>query len=403
LKLPLGVFAHPVFRAVFLASLVSNVGTFVQDVGEAWMMVRLGGSPLQIALVSATTWAPSLLVALPAGALADRLDRRIILAATQAWMALTSLGLAIATARGLVTPTVLLIATTSLGVGSALALPAWSTLVPELVPRRELADAVAVQSMSWNFARAVGPALGGVVVAQLGPAFAFALNAASFAGLIAVVARSPKIEREAGTLAMGPAIAAGIRCVIDTRDLRVTVATTALFGLVASPLMALMPALVARVLGGGSLAFGVLLGSFGAGAIVGALSIRAAREALRPRTLVPVCAAITACATLGQGLAPSLGWAVAATFPAGIAWLILLSTQNALVQTVSPEGLRGRVKSVDNLLFVGLFAIGGATSGALANVLGVRAVLVGSAALMLVVVAIARAASLPDLPAGEAP
>jgi MFS family permease len=200
---------------------------------------------------------------------------------------------------------------------------------------------------------------------------------------------------------MMQAIAEGVRCVWGMRDLRVTVAITALYGFVASPLMALMPALVALVLGGSSLAFGVLLGSFGAGAIAGALSIRAARDAFKPRTLVPLCALVTGAGTLGQSLAPSLGWAVVATFPAGVSWLVLLSTQNALLQTVSPDGLRGRVKSVDNLLFVGLYAIGAAAAGALANRFGVRAVLGGSAASMLLVATIARAASLPELPVDE--
>src|SRR3954462_2342512 len=177
------------FRWLWIASLASNVGTWMQNVGAAWLMTDLAASPLMLALVQAATNLPFFVLAVPAGALVDIVDRRRLLLVAQGWMLLVAVALAAVTYAGWMTPWVLLAMTFLLGLGSALNAPAWQATPPELVPREEVPAAVALGGVSMNVARAVGPALGGLVVAAAGPAAAFLLNALSFLGVLFVVAR----------------------------------------------------------------------------------------------------------------------------------------------------------------------------------------------------------------------
>ena len=178
---------HPVFRILWIATIVANVGTWVHDVAATWLMTSLAPSPLMVALVQTAGTLPVLMLALPAGVLADVLDRRHVLLSAQVWMTVVAFVLGAVTFVGATTPLVLLVLTFLLGIGTALTAPAWQSIVPELVPKAELGAAVTLNSAGINVARAVGPALGGLVVAGLGPATAFALNGVSFAGVIAVL------------------------------------------------------------------------------------------------------------------------------------------------------------------------------------------------------------------------
>jgi MFS family permease len=373
------VLTLPLYRSLFLAAVFSNVGTFIQDVGEAWLMVGLGGSPLQIALVSATTWMPSIVFTLPAGALADQLDRRMLIAASQLWMIVTCAALAVATWAGVVTPFSLLVATTCLGIGAAMSGPAWTTLLPDLVPLENLGDAIALQSLNWNIARSIGPALGGLIVARFGPAAAFALNAVSFVGVIHVLFRAPKKPPSASPEPMVSSMRAGVRHVTDSRDLRALMGSIAFYGFFAAPFLALLPAFVARELHEESRTFGLLLGAFGLGALSGAVVLRRARRRFPARVLVPGLMTMSGIGLLGLSFAPTVAWAALSTVPAGAAWLMILSTENTLVQLVTPAAFRGRVKAVDNLLFLGAFSIGSMLAGVLANRFGVRPVITGGA------------------------
>ena len=182
---------QPVFRALWIASVVSNVGTWMQNVGAAWLMTLLTPSPMVVALVQAATSLPVFLVALPAGALADVVDRRRLLLLTQGWMLLAAAALGVATLLGAITPMILLGLTFALGLGAAMNGPAWQAIVPELVPPAELQEAVALNGAGFNVARAVGPALGGVIVAAAGPGAVFLLNAASF--VVVPIMGSPPI------------------------------------------------------------------------------------------------------------------------------------------------------------------------------------------------------------------
>ncbi|HEX6203662.1 MAG TPA: MFS transporter, partial [Thermoanaerobaculia bacterium] len=181
--------ALPLFRSLWLATLASNLGTWLQNVGAAWLMTELTTSPVLVALVQAATSLPMFLLALPAGALADVYDRRRLLLLAQGWMLVVAALLAALTLAGTMTPWLLLAATFALGLGAAVNQPAWQAIIPELVPREELAPAVALGSVGFNLARAAGPALGGAIVATAGPGANFLLNALSFLGVIVVLFR----------------------------------------------------------------------------------------------------------------------------------------------------------------------------------------------------------------------
>src|ERR671939_383010 len=210
------------FRALWLAAVASNVGTWMHNVGGEWLMTTLAPTPLMVALMQTAENAPTFLLALPAGALADIVDRRRLLLFTQSWMLVAAVALAAATLSGLTTPTLLLGLTFALGLGAAMNAPAWQAIVPELVPRAELPAAVALNSVAFNIARAVGPALGGLVVAALGPWAVFLLNSLSFVGVILVLYRWRReaVESIAPTERVLGAMRAGLRYARHAPELR---------------------------------------------------------------------------------------------------------------------------------------------------------------------------------------
>src|SRR5215510_2066000 len=178
-----------VFRALWIATIASNLGTWMQDLVESWLMVSLTQSPILVALVETAGSLPVVLLALPAGAFADLIDRRKLLLVTQIWMLVAAAVMGALTFAGIMTPSLLLLLTFSLGVGSAMNSPAWQAIVPELVPRRELSQAMTLSSVAFNVSRAVGPAVGGLIVAAASPGGVFLLNAVSFLGVIVVIYR----------------------------------------------------------------------------------------------------------------------------------------------------------------------------------------------------------------------
>jgi MFS family permease len=393
---------QPVFRALWIASLVSNLGTWVQNVGAGWLMTGLTPSPLMAALVQAATTLPFFLLALPAGALADVIDRRRLLLAAQGWMLLAAAALAAVTAVGAVTPWLLLALTFALGLGFALNAPAWQAVVPELVPRAEVPAAVALNGVSVNASRAVGPALGGVLVAAAGPGAAFLLNALSFVAVLWVLFRW---DRPAAASALPAerlvgAMRAGVRFVRYTPAFRAVLVRAAAFVSGAAGLWALLPALARESAAWGPAGYGVMLGSLGAGAVLGTLLL----PAVRRRTSVDVIAAggtlLFAAPAAGAALVSAPWVRCLLLFPAGAAWLAVLTTLNSSAQSLLPAWVRARALSVYLLVFFGGMAAGSALWGAIAGPLGVSLALVASAGWMVV----GLAASLRfRLPAGPPP
>ncbi|HUK24027.1 MAG TPA: MFS transporter [Terriglobales bacterium] len=376
---PLG---EPLFRSLWIASVISYIGTWMQNVGAGWLMTQLTLSPLMISLVQAATTLPVFLVILPAGALADMVDRRRFLLITQGWMVLASAALGLLTLLHYVTPWVLLTFTFLLGLGAVMNDPAWQAITPDLVSERQHAPAVALNSVGYNVARAVGPAIGGAVIAVAGSGSAFLLNAASFFGVIFFLWhwKRPHLEHlEAGRVS--DAIKTGLRHARSTPLVRAVLVRTGAFSLAASSLLALLP-LLARP--HGATGYGLLLGAFGLGALAGAAILPRLRLRLSVDGLVVFAILIYALMTFAAGRVLAFPWLCLILFASGAAWIGILACLNVAAQTMSPPRLRARALSVYLLVLQGGMALGSAAWGALAVKVGVPTALFWSAVALAV-------------------
>ena len=377
--------ADSLFRALWLAAVASNIGTWMHNVGADWLMTTLAPSPLMVALTQTAENAPLFLLALPAGALADIVDRRRLLLYTQAWMLLAAVSLATLTFLGLTTPWLLLILIFALGLGAALNAPAWQAIIPELVPRSELPAAVALNSVAFNIARAVGPALGGIMVAAIGSWAVFLLNSLSFVGVIFVIYRWKRepVESVAPTERIIGAMRAGVRYVRHDPELRAVFVRTGVYVSCASALWAMMPIVARKQLGLGAFAYGVLLGGLGAGAIVAAFFLPAMRRRFSVNVLVVSGTIVFAAAIICLATVRIFSLLFVAMIGAGLAWMSLMSSFNVIVQTIVPRWVRARVLAIYMLVFFGGMAIGSAFWGAVATRVGVSEALLFASAAMI--------------------
>jgi MFS family permease len=374
--------ARPVFRALWIAALVSNVGFWMQSVGAVWQVGTVSGSAALVALVQTAISLPIVLLALPAGAAADVVDRRRLLLATQSWMLVSAAALCLATVLELASPAVVLSLTFLLGLGNAANAPAWQATIPELVEGRELTSAVALNSAGFNIGRAVGPAVGGLVVAAAGPAAVFGLNAVSYLGVLAVLwrwRRRPQDELGAGEQVLG-AIGAGVRYVRFAPLLRAVLVRTALFILPASALWALLPVVARGRLGLDATGFGLLLGALGIGSVAGAVALPRLRQAVPIDLRVVGATGLFALSTVALAILGSPVLVGLAMLAAGMAWLAILTSFNVAVQTAVPRWVRARALAVYLLVFQGGLAAGSALWGVAAGRLGERTALLVSAA-----------------------
>jgi MFS family permease len=338
-------------------------------------------SPLMVSLVQAASTMPVFLVILPAGALADMVDRRRFLIITQTWMVIAAALLGVATLLGHVTPWVLLLFTFLLGLGAIMNNPAWQAITPEISSVEQHTPAVALNSVGYNVARAVGPALGGIVIAATSSGVVFLLNAASFFGVILFLYRwkRPHFEH-AETGPVLDAIRTGLRYAQGAPTVRCVLIRTAAFSLGASSLLALLP-IVARP--HGATGYGLLLGSFGLGALAGAAVLPRVRNNLSVDRLVAIAIVIFAVMTFAAGRVPSFAWLSLILFLSGTAWIGIQACLNVAAQTMSPTFLLARSLSIYLLVLQGGMAVGSALWGALANKIGVPAALLWSAIALL--------------------
>ncbi len=376
----------PLFRALWLAAVASNVGTWMHNVGAEWLMTTLAPTPFVVALMQTAETAPTFLLALPAGALADIVDRRRLLLFSQAWMLVAAVGLALSTLLGVVTPSVLLLLTFGLGLGAAMNAPAWQAIVPELVPREELTSAVSLNSVAFNIARALGPALGGIIVAAAGPWAVFLLNSLSFVGVIFVLYRwrREKVESISPTERVLGAMRAGLRYARHAPELKSVMVRTGVFALCASALWAMMPLLARVELKLGAFEYGVLLGCLGAGAVAGVFVIAWARRNVSTNLLVVLGTIVFAGTTAALGYLTNYALLCAALLAGGVAWMTTMSSFNVSAQTVVPEWVRARALALYLLVFFGSLAVGAAAWGALAERVGLHLTLYAAAAALLV-------------------
>jgi MFS family permease len=377
---------HSLYRWLWIASVASNIGSWLQSVGASWLMTTMASSASLVAGVQAVTSLPMFLLSLPAGALADVLDRRRILIVTQAWMTVAAAALGLLTLTGRITPWGILFFTFVLGLGAALNGPPWQAILPELVPRRELAAAITLQSIGFNIARAAGPAIGGLLVAAAGPAWTFLLNALSFLGVVAVLVswRRPRVESVLPAERFFGAMRTGLRYVRHAPEVIAPVVRGSVFVLCASSLWALLP-IVARVdLKQGAAGYGILLTALGVGAVAAALLLPRLKGGRSSDLVVAVATLVFAASTAALALVHNFPLVCFALVLAGGAWLSHLSSLNVAVQTVVPSWVQGRALSVYMLIFYAGLAGGSALWGAVADHFGVAESLLVSVAGMVI-------------------
>ena len=375
-----------VFRALWIATVVSNIGTWMQDVGEAWLMTSLTPSPVLVALVETAGSLPVVLVALPAGALADVVDRRRLLLVMQSWMCVAAGAMGVLALMGYMTPGRLLLLTFLLGVGTAMSNPAWQAITPELVPPAELPAAIALSGVGINIARAIGPALGGLIVAASGPWAVFFLNAASFIAIMVVIYRwqpAPRRSKLPPEDIIG-AMRTGTRYLRHSPELQTVLVRSGIFVVGASALWALLAQQARRGLGLGSFGYGLLLGCIGLGAIVGAWLLPKVREQLSMNELVAAGTVVFALATISLAYVHSFAVLAVALAGGGVAWIAVLSSLNVSAQTVTPSWVRARVMAVYLLVFMGGLAAGSAVWGFVAARFGVATALLFAAVGLLI-------------------
>ena len=353
-----------IFRDLLAANLVSDIGAFMQGVGAAWLMVSLGAGPLNVALIQTATTLPFFLLVLPAGALGDLADRRRLILVTEGWMLAAAVVLAFFTLRGSMSPWLLLALTFILSAGDAVEAPTWRALLPELVEPRDLVAGSALNGIEFNLARAVGPALGGLLIAATGVGTAFLVNAVSFLGVIVVVARwkRPSQTRTAPPETLGGATVAALRYVRHSPGIRTLLLWTGCVMFFASSLMALLPS-VARGLHGSSLGYGFLLACFGSGAVLGALAMPRLRMRLSAAGVMESALVVLSGTLLATGLLNSLWLLCGCMTLGGFAWILFIATLNTMVQQSAPAWVRARVLAVFLLVFQGSVALGSAVWG----------------------------------------
>jgi MFS family permease len=397
---PIGV---PTFRHLLIADVVSDIGAFMQSVGAAWLMVSLGAGPALVALTQTASTLPFFLLALPAGAIGDIVDRRRLILLTETWMMAAAAALAIATLAGIITPWLLLALTFAISAGDAFETPSWRAVLPELVQKEDLAAASALNGIEFNIARAVGPALAGLVIAAAGVGAAFVLNVVSFVGVIVVVAqwRRPVRSHTAPSESIGGAIIAAVRYVRNAPDMLGLMLRSGVVMVFASAVFALLPT-VARAVNDSAVGYGILLGCFGAGAVGGALVMQQATARWSAETVASAAVVLLGASIVATSRLHVLSALSAMMMFAGAGWIVFVSLVGATVQNLAPEWIRARLVAVFMLISQGGMAAGSALWGALASRASVETALLVAGIGTMATIALGRA-RLPDTVADVSP
>lgn len=365
---------HPMFRLLWTANVVTALGTWMQNTGAGWLMTSLSPEPFSVSLVQAATILPTFLLALPAGALADTLDRRRFMIAVQVWTMLAAAVLAGLTAAHAIDAAGLIALTFAIGIGTAMYQPAWGATVPEVVPRHDLVQAIALNGIGFNLARAVGPALGGVLVLFGGPALAFILFALSFLASVSALLLWRRRHRR-GPLPPEQLVSAmrvGMQFVRHTPAMRAAIIRSMAYFLPCAAPWAMLPLIVREQLGLGAGSFGLLLGLMGVGGVTSGMLLPRVRR-LAGRGTIVTASTLFSCAGMAC-LAATRHWAPAALgmFLFGIGWVAAASTAQAAAQLVAPPWVRARALAIYQLAFNGALAFGSLLWGWVGDHLGLR-------------------------------
>jgi len=377
---------HAVFRRIWLASLVSNLGLLIQGVGAAWAMTQMTSSADKVALVQTALMLPIMLISMPAGAIADMYDRRVVALVSLAIALAGATALAVMAWLNLVTPNILLAFCFIVGCGMALFGPAWQSSVSEQVPAEKLPAAVALNGISYNIARSFGPAIGGVIVATSGAVAAFAANALLYIPLFIVLflwrrsSEPSRLPRER----LNRAMVSGVRYIANSPSIRIVLTRTLVTGIIGGSVSALMPLVARDLLHGGAQTYGIMLGAFGMGAVIGALNIGTLRKQMSGEAAIRACTLSMAGAITAVALSRQPVLTAAALVVAGAVWMAAVALFNIGVQLSAPRWVAGRSLAAFQASIAGGIAIGSWGWGYLTDMAGVQTALLVSAAMMLV-------------------
>jgi MFS family permease len=373
-----------IFRWLWLASLVSNVGTWMQTVGAQWLLVHAAHAAILVSLVQTADMLPDVLFAIVGGVLADTLNRRHLLIAVQSGLAITGATLAALTFAGEMSPALLLMFTFVIGSGSVFITPAYQSLVPELVPRKDVASAVQLNSLNINIARAVGPAIAGILIAHFGVGADFAINAATFLvyAIVVVLWRpssdiTPQLPER-----FFSAMRAGGRYVRYAPVVRRILLRATLFLFPASALWGLLPLVASRRLGLGASGYGLLLGALGVGAIAGALVLSRVRTRLSSNGIVGLTGGVFCGALVVVAVLHSTTGVVLVLIPTGMTWVWMLATLNTSLQLFLPAWVRARGLSIYQMVLFGAQGLGALVWGVMADAYGLTTAFLVAAGLL---------------------
>jgi MFS family permease len=387
----LAPFRWPAFRSIWFANLASALGSMIQMIAAAWLMTELTTSHLLVALVQASVTIPVLMFGVIAGVIADNYDRRKVMLTANIGMFVLSLVLAFAAFADAIEPWSLLLLTLLIGSGFALNGPAWQASVRLLVDREDLPQAISLNAISFNAARSVGPAIGGLLLLIWGPAVAFAINAASYLVMITVLARwRPRPTGRDVKHAVFPALGEGIRYCLASNPLRRVLIRALAFGIGSVGFQALVPLVAKEKLASDEVGFGLIFGSFGVGSIVIAFWIAPFRRRFGPEAAVSGAMLISAIAVAGMALAPTVPLAMAAAFLAGCGHVSAFTSLNVSMQFRSPEALIGRCLAIFQAMAFGGMGIGAWMWGTTSDFFGLETALFASSFFLVASLVILR-------------
>jgi MFS family permease len=376
----------PTFRRIWLASLLSNLGLMIQSVGAAWAMTQMTSSADKVALVQTALMLPIMLISMPAGAVADMYDRRKVSLVSLVVSLIGAGALTVLDWTGHITPNILLAFCFIIGSGMALFGPAWQSSVAEQVPPDVLPSAVALNGISYNIARSFGPAIGGIVVATAGAVAAFASNAILYVPLLVVLllwrrnTEASRLPREK----LNRAIVSGIRYIANSPSIKIVLTRTLITGICGGSVSALMPLVARDLLHGGAQTYGIMLGAFGMGAVIGALNIGHVRKHLGSEASIRACAIIMGLAIAVVAVSSEPVLTAAALVVAGAVWMLAVALFNIGVQLSAPRWVAGRSLAAFQAAISGGIAIGSWGWGFLTDHVGVELALLASGAAMFV-------------------
>jgi MFS family permease len=381
----LSAFRHHIFRMMWLASVVSNTGSMIQLVGASWLMTLLTSSEQMVALVQACLTMPVMVFSVAAGVLADNYERRSVMLVAQALMLIASVTLAALAVFELVTPWLLLTFTFAIGLGTALHNPSWQASFTDFVPREDVPSAATMNAMGMNITRSLGPAVGGLVVAGLGVTAAFAINAGSFIAFIVMLIkwRPQRLPDRLPREGFFPAFGAGMRYLSMSPNIINISVRGFLFGFSAIPIQALLPLVARDNLNADAFTYGILLGSFGLGAVLGAFSAARIRTRLSIEWICRLAFILSATAGISVGYSKNLYLTIIAIFIAGACWVNINNLLNVAVQMSVPRWVLGRMISLFMTALFGGMAVGSWTWGVISEAYALQTAFVAAASVLI--------------------